>query len=509
MNRKLLGVSIIIIILFSGFAFAGSGDEIKVGLIVDPENVNYLKGEGQNSRDVFAAMYQGLLGEVDMKNMGKRKLLLAESVEVMPNKKDIKVIMRKDPKFHNGDPVTAHDVKFTIDQLLDPANMKAAADILEDNLEELEIVDDYTLIYRFYEPYAPWEDIIGLPVVSKKYFEKAGEDKFGKHPVGSGAFRFVERKIGEYVLLEAVENHHDYKPAFKRLKFVTATDPVSRIAMLERGELDLITEITPHQLRGLKRNKNITIKRTDQIPSMFLMPCRVSWFPELKNPKIRQAMSHAINRQEIVDKLFLGEGYPLYVWTTRSGLDFFPDFKTEFDPVKAKKLLKESGYKPGTELTLTYTSATPNGSLLGQVIQKYLTDVGLSVSLNQLERGVYVTYLRAKDKRTGHMSLSGRPWPQDPSSRFFLLLASDGPYCSYNDRPNQKELDDLIAAQAKETDAEKREAIFRKIHEIDFNDPFYIPLFGLNMIYAMNKRIDYTWVDGALFLIKLDEIKMN
>jgi ABC-type transport system substrate-binding protein len=89
-----------------------------------------------------------------------------------------------------------------------------------------------------------------------------------------------------------------------------------------------------------------------------------------------------------------------------------------------------------------------------------------------------------------------------------LFYRSKAPYCSYTDRPNHKELDRLIARQATQVDPTKRKKLFRKIYEIEAADPQYVPLFGLNMIYAMNKKIDYTWVSGAPGLIDLHKIQI-
>ncbi|MBL7174497.1 MAG: ABC transporter substrate-binding protein [Desulfobacteraceae bacterium] len=485
---------------------AKSKDTVRVALNADPERVDYLQG-GQNAGPVYRAMHRGLLGEIDPDRPGWRRLELAESVEILPSKKAIKVRIKPGQVFHNGDPVTASDVSFTFKQLIDPANANPIATLLR-AVDRIEVIDNQNLIYHFKRPYAPWQDILTTAVLSKKYYEEAGDKKFRQNPVGCGAFRFVSRSLGEKVILEAANQNPELKADFKTMEFLTITDAITRTSMLVTEELDLVLELQPHQLKQLKKESHIKIKKTDQIPSMYSMPMRVSWYPELRDPKLRLAMTHAINRKELVEKLFLGEGYPIYQWTSLTGLDYFSDMKIEHDPEKAKRLVKESGYRPGTPITLTYTSTTPNDIILSQIIQRYLTNIGLTVKLQQLERGVYVTYLRKKDKRIGHLSLSGRPWPADPHIRFILFYRSKAPYCSYTDRPNHKELDRLIVRQATEVDPTKRQKLFRKIYEIEAADPQYVPLFGLNMIYAMNKKIDYTWVSGAPGLVDLHKIQI-
>ncbi|MBW1812669.1 MAG: ABC transporter substrate-binding protein, partial [Deltaproteobacteria bacterium] len=364
------------------------------------------------------------------------------------------------------------------------------------------------LVIRFYDSYAPWRGVLAnVGVTSKQYYEKAGREKFRKHPVGSGPFRFVESKTGEYILLEAVKDHHDYKVAFKTLKMILATDEMTRISMLQAGELDLIHGISPHNIKELKKNSKIRVKENSMTLGFKQLSTKLSWFPEY-NLKLILAMAHAINRKELVDKLYLGHGYPLSLWASKIELGYDPKYEYEYDPEKAKRLLKESGYKPGSEILMTYTKIMPNVGATASAIQKYLSNIGMNVKIRELERGTYVTYFRNKDKRVGFMSLSGTAWAEDPHSRFMAQLRSDGYICPYWTRHNQKEMDDLIDQQAQEMDFPKRIKLIKKIRDINFKDPVSVPLFGTNIIYAMNKRIDYTWPDAAPHFIGLYYIKI-
>jgi ABC-type transport system substrate-binding protein len=175
--------------------------------------------------------------------------------------------------------------------------------------------------------------------------------------------------------------------------------------MLETGELDLIYDILPHQLKRLSKNKHIRIKRATDAPSLFGLAARQYNFAILRDLKFVTALSYAINRKEIVDRIFLGEGYPLYMFASKSELGYDPKYRSPFDPARARRLIKQSSYKPGTPLILTYTSVLPNAALVAQSLQKYFQDVGITIQLQQLEAGVQATYNRNKDKREGHLVL--------------------------------------------------------------------------------------------------------
>jgi peptide/nickel transport system substrate-binding protein len=492
-------------ITLSALVFAAKSGTVKVGMAYDPSTVNMLEMRLASDIPVVLHMHQALMSPDP--ETGKQIPILAESLEVTENGKDIKVKLRKDSVFHTGDPVTAEDVKWTYEECANPSNANMMAGPL-DEIEDIEVIDDHHLIFRFYDPYAAWQELMWVGICSKKYFDKVGKKKFRSHPVGSGAFRFVERKIGESVTLEAVEDYPTYDVGFKTLKFITVPDDVTRLAMLETGELDLVSGVLPHQLRRLKRNKHVKIKTSDRVPSLFGIAALPLTDPVMADPYLGKAIRHAINRQEIVDKIFLGEGYPMYTYASKSELGFDPTVKFEFDPDKSREYLKKSSYKPGQELILTYTSMTPNAPLVAAVIQKYLQDVGITVKLRQLEEGLAATYTRNRDKRLGHLRLYGWAGGRDPSTRLLLSVLSTSPYASYTNRPKKEKVDALVMAQARETDAGKRKAILKELHAMMTEDAVGAILFGLNMIYATTDRIEYNWTPDEAFKSNLHTIKV-
>ena len=510
MKRRNFWTSVFIFTTFftaalSALVFAGKSGTVKVGMRYDPSTVNMLEMRLASDIPVVLPIHQSLMG-ADLES-GKRVPLLAESLTVMENGKDIRVKLRTDVKFHTGDPVIAADVKWTYEECANPSNANMMAGPL-DEIEDIEILDDHNLIFRFYDPYAAWQELMWIGICSKKYFDKVGKKKFRSHPVGSGAFRFVERKIGESVTLEAVEDFPEYDIGFKTLKFVTVPDDVTRLAMLETGELDLVSGVLPHQLRRLKRNKQVKIKTSDNVPSLFGMAALPLTDPVMADAYLGRAIRHAINRQEIVDKIFLGQGYPLYMFASKSELGYDPTVKFDFNPAKSRELLKKSSYKPGQELILTYTSLTPNAPLVAAVVQKYLKDVGITVKLQQLEEGLAATYTRSRDKRLGHLRLYGWPGGRDPSTRLLLSVLSTSPYATVTNRPKKEEFDALVLAQARETDVEKRRAMLKEIHGIMTEDAVGTFLFGLKMIYATSDRIEYNWTPDEAYKVNLHTIKI-
>ncbi len=487
---------VFVLLLFSVTPALAQKKVLRVGLYTDPETINPFEFKTWNELPVTNNLSMGLMSAANP-DTGMRRMGVAESVELMQNKKDILIKLKKGYKFHTGDPLTPEDVKFSVEQIQMPDNANVFAGIFGE-IDQIEIVDGHTLIYRFHEPYAPWQDTMWMGIGSKNYYEKAGKEKFRSHPVGCGPFKLKERKLGEYITLDVFPNHPEIKPDFQELKFIIVPDPITRLTMLEAKELDLIYDVLPHQVEELKQQPHIAIKKA-QVPSLYYLSIKPTFFPELKDVKVRMAMSHAINRQEIVDKVFFKEGYPLYTWANKGEIGYDPGFTIDYNVEKARKLLKESNYEHGNPLVITYTSVMPNAPIVATIVQKYFKNIGMNAMITQLEYGTYLTYSRNRDPRAGHMALSAFAVDQDPNTHLALGMGSGSTYCYYTDRPNQKEMDSLISAQSKETDPEKRLEILKKIHQLNNADPGSIPLFGLHSIYAMNRKIDYTWIHGSLY----------
>ncbi|MBW1813735.1 MAG: ABC transporter substrate-binding protein [Deltaproteobacteria bacterium] len=493
--------------LFPGAVSAGPDDEVRVALYVNTTTVNILELKLGTDLPVILPIHEALIASDPKTGERTFKNSLSESVKIMKNKKDIQVKIRKGSVFHTGDALTAHDVKFTYDQCMNPDNAMVMASALEE-IEEIEVLDDHNLIFHFYEPYAGWKELLWIGICSKNYYEKAGRNKFSSHPVGSGYFRFVERKKAESVTLEAFEDHPLGKVDYKTLKFLTVPDEVTRLAMLETGEVDLITDILPFYVKRLEKNQNIKIKRSSNVPSLFGLSFKPDNYPILKDVNLQRAFTHAINRQELIDRIFLGEGYPMYMYASKSELGYDPNLKYEFNPDKARMLVKKSSYKPDTELILTYTNDVPNAYQVAALIQNYMIRVGVTIKLQQLEQGLHATYSRTKDQRAGHMSLFSWAGGRDPSMRLILSLPSDSVYCAWSTRPNQKALDALVFKQAREADPIKRRALLKKLHKLHHTYPSGPILFGLNQIYATSNRIDYTWAPKESLVFNLNYIKM-
>lgn len=459
----------------------------------------YLGKQGQDYA-LFQLVHQALVrGNTQT---GEWEPWLAESYQLQDNKKDILVKLRKNARFHTGDPVTAHDIRFSWQQYM--ANNNVWGGQYKKQIEDIEVIDDYTLMFKQKRASVDWlRTFINMWISSKKYYEKVGKEKFLAHPVGSGSARFISRVTDDQTVVEAVENHWFRTPEFKKLVFRIVKDQATRLAMLETGEADLAFPIAPQDVKRLKKNKNVKIK-TAIVPSYFTIQLNSAFHGDLLDKNLRLAVNYAINRQWIADKLFFGMAHPLYSTGSASEISYDPNLKYEYDPAKAKQLLKKSSYKKGTAIELVYFPGMPNVEQVFSVVQRNLTDIGITTKLQRMELGAARTRLLRQKKKVYMMLV---PWPgrRDPNSRLKLCFLKGAPFSAYHGRDDMTE---LIKKQEQIFDPAERIRVLKKINQIHHTDPGFAALVGLNLVYATSERIDYTWMPRSDRFFNLFELKM-
>jgi peptide/nickel transport system substrate-binding protein len=507
MKTKYVGIVSIIsmvcmALLLSSSTVTAAESKVSIALTHDLTSLNPFKARLGQDSNVYMALYAPLFTWDAQK--GTSVPCLVKSYKFAENHTDITITLRKDAKFNNGAPVTAEDVRFSWQQFIDPKNANAYAKVFK-SITDVEVVDDHTAIIRLAKVNADWKGLFHrLFIGSKKYYDSVGEDEFTKKPVGSGPFRLVSRAIGESIILEAVQDHYMYPPGFRMLNFLIVPDEITRMAMLEKGEVDLIFSIPSQQVDRLKRNKNVKVK-TAIVPSYYGLSFHTLNFDFLADKNFRLALNYGINRQEIVDKIFLGMAHPLYIFGTQSEITYDPNITYAYDPEKAKVLIKNSSYKPGTPMTLTYHSLVPNAAQVAEAVQGYMKELGVTIELRQMEVGAYLSLARKKSKDLGAMTTTAWFGSQDPDVRLRMGVKSNGVYTQV---PGRKDLDQLVDEQHVTIDEDERYKIVNKIYQMMYDDPPYVPLFGTPMIYATTDRIEYVWVNKVNRLFNLWEIKV-
>ncbi len=240
---------------------------------------------------------------------------LAKSWKLGNKGKSIELNMDERARFTNGDPVTCHDVKFSWQQW---SAGRSPFRSVSRKVKDVQINSDINCVLHLKRPDADWKwEIMRMQIGSKNYFEKVGKKQFAKKPMGSGPYRFVKRIPGTSFELEAVENHWFHTADFKTMKFMIADDPVTRMALLEKGVVDMTFPVDPFHVARLEKSSKIKVK-TASIPSLNALGFNSFSYDIMADKNLRLAINYAINRQEICDEIFMGKCYPPVLFRIQS-----------------------------------------------------------------------------------------------------------------------------------------------------------------------------------------------
>src|SRR5215813_12879647 len=319
---------------------------------------------------------------------------LAERYEFAKDGKSATFWLREGIKFHNGEPVTPEDVKFSYESY-----RGALASAFKAKTEAVEIVDKRTVRFRFKEPFLDFLLLLGSGnvtgagwVVPAKYYQQVGADGFKRRPIGAGPYKLASNEAGVKLQFEAFEQY--YRPVhIKSFTMVSVPEAATRLAMLERGEADLIY-LLPGEL----------IERVQKNPKLMLAPVlsgsfwlELVGFEDPKSPfhdkRVRQAISLAINRTAINDAESAGLGRVSGNWINDDVQYGLPWPELEFNLEKARALMRESGHPNG--FTVDWLTPLAPFYSRGERVVAQLQAIGIRAKLQVMERGVFLQRTQA------------------------------------------------------------------------------------------------------------------
>ena len=391
--------------------------------------------------------------------------------------------LRSGVKFHNGDPLTADDVKFSFDRYKGAGN-KA----LKDKVRAVQVVDPLRVRFVLKEPWPDFMAFYGSPatgagwVVPRKYVEKVGDDGFKKAPVGAGPYRFVSFTPGIELVMEAFEQYWRKPPSVKRLVFKSVTEESTRLAMLKRGEADIAYAIRGPLAEELQRTPGLTLKPTIVHGTQWLNFVD-QWDP--KSPwadkRVRMAANYAIDRKAINQAETLG-----FSRITASLVPHTFEYAWQpplwpYDPAKSKKLLAEAGYPNGFNAG-DYSVDAVNASV-AEAIVNYFGAVGITAKVRPFERAAFFSQFREKKLR--NLVQSGSGAAGNAATRIEAFVAADGMY-TYGSYPD---IEGLVREQAAELDARRREAILLKLQQLMHDKAMFAPIWELGFLNGHGPRV--------------------
>ncbi|SDZ08686.1 peptide/nickel transport system substrate-binding protein [Proteiniborus ethanoligenes] len=294
--------------------------------------------------------------------------------------------LRKGVKFHNGEEFKANDVKFTLER------MKASQTVAHilGPVEEIKIADDYKVLIKTSEPFAPLLAHLShtaSSILNEKAVTEAGED-YGQHPIGTGPFKFIQWDAGDKVIIERFDEYFGGPAKLKTVVFRSIPEGTNRAIGLETGEIDIAYDIDPIDKEKVKTHNNLELIEGPSLSSQYI-GFNINKEP-FNNVKVRKALNHAINVQEIIDVVLEGAGQKANSPLADMVFGHNPDIKGyEYNVQKAKDLLKEAGYEKGFKTTI-WTNENPVRVQIADIVQAQLKEVGIDVSIEVVEWSAYL-----------------------------------------------------------------------------------------------------------------------
>jgi peptide/nickel transport system substrate-binding protein len=487
-------------LLFVLAAPALHASEIRVGFTLDAVTLDPANHRKRETETIIRNLYDGVLTR-DAKMQVVPEL--AESYkQTSPTTYEFK--LRKGVKFHNGEPMTADDIKFTFDRLTKDGAMGGQTSprkSLLGPLKEVTVVDPYTVRFVLAEPWPILPAMLPFQeVVSKKFVEANGSDALATREDGTGPFKLVEWRKGDAVIMERFNDYYGGSSAIPpvgkacvdRVIFKVIPENASRVAALLAGDVDIINELPAHAVKQVEANPNTKVMSVRGTRSVFIAMNLQA--PPLSDLRVRQALAASIDKKLLIDRILGGYATPINGILSPDAFAFdaaLPAVK--YDPEHAKKLLAEAGFKDGIDLTLETEGA---GKETAEAIAAVARKGGFRIRVVVGEGSQLQAKWRKKDEvKPGEMFFSS--WGNGSLDPFDIF----DPTHMTGGRGNQSfysnpALDKLLTAAAVELDGAKRAGLYRQAQEIIAKDLPYQYLWVAADLYGVSKRVT-NWQPSA------------
>jgi peptide/nickel transport system substrate-binding protein len=392
--------------------------------------------------------------------------------------------LREGLTFHNGDPFTADDVRFSFQRY-----KGTSAKLLHERVKAVEVIDPHRVRFVLH---APWPDFMAFYatiatgaawIVPKKYVEQVGDDAFKQKPVGLGPYRFVRMEPGVELALEAQEHYWRRTPSIKRINFKGIPERTTRLAMLKNGEADIAYLMIGDEANAIKADPKLRLAQ--------VIPAATWWleFPEqwdTKSPwhdrRVRLAAALALDKQAINEVERLG-----FSRLTGSMIPSTLEFALRLEPypynaAQAKLLLAEAGYPNGFDAgDLT---PLPPFFTMAEAVGNYLGAVGIRTKMRTMERAAFFTATREKKLQGLVLNASGSLG--NAATRIETYVLSTGTYAYGGDA----DIDELFRQQSGERDRSKREGLLHQIQRLMHERVMQAPIYEPATLHGVGPRVD-------------------
>ncbi|PNS00363.1 ABC transporter substrate-binding protein [Petrotoga mexicana DSM 14811] len=480
MKKIFVVLSVLTLVIF-GFS-QQNGGVLQIGIETEPVGFDPNLVTAFASFRILENVYDGLLKYDENMNLVPN---IAEKYEV-PDPNTIIFTIRDNVYFHNGEKLTIEDVLYTFERIMDEEVGSPAAAYYSE-VESIEVLDSKRIQFKLKVPMANTLLInfasTNSAIVSKEFVETGNNLQLKTN--GTGPFFMSEYVPGDHITLEKNSNYFiPNQPYLDKIIFRIMPEEISRVTALRNGDVDLIEIKEPLSLRSLQSN-NYKVYRQPAL-SYYLLGFNTTREP-LNNPRVRSALSLAIDREEIINMVAFGEGTitgpinpTVQPWTITP--ENFEEY--EYNPEKAKSILAEVGYPNGFEFNIM-TASRYSFDKIAQVIQSQLSKIGVKVNIELVEWGIFLNRWGESDFDSFISLNSGSI---DPDVQFYRTFHSNGSTNVF--LYNNSIVDKLLEEGRKEPNVVERIKIYNQLQNILVKEAPILFLYSPNVLYASQSYVE-------------------
>lgn len=491
MSKKLVSV-LLLTVLVASIALVGCSSSsgtatpapaakkdqaITVGLQMSPKNLDPRLARDVVTQETVALLFDGLY-RLD-KNMEPQPWL-AEKTDISADNKTYTITLKKGVKFQDGSDLTANDVKYTLDSIMDPNFKSPSASDLK-YVKSITVVDPLTLKIELNTVYNRFLGSLNFGIVPEKVAKAAG-DKFGTQPVGSGAYKLDTFKVDDTIAISANPNWFKGKPTIDKVTFKIIPENTTRLTSLESGQIDMVLDgVLPADEPRLAKNTNLTIGKAVATDYEYVgFNLKVAPFKD--NVKLRQAIAYALDKDAIAKNF---EGYRTYIslppnnWAYTDKVNHY-----DLNLDTAKKLLADAGYANGIKIPLKTSQGRADEA---QIIKEQLKKINVDVDVQLLESATYL-----KDLADGNMVMFLHGWTgQTDPDQYTIFVSSQMPPAGANRNGyNNPKVDELYQKGREAMKKEDRMAIYAQAYKIMIDeDCAFVPVYTSPVINVYKSNI--------------------
>ena len=480
--RKRSLLSCMLLIVAALFAFAGctkkasSTDAVVVGIQQDLDSLDPHKVEAAGTREVLFNVFEGL---VKPSSTGEMKGAVAESYTVNDAGTEYTFVLRQGVKFHNGQTVTAEDVKYSLDRAAGKLEGQEAPLVSDfKTVDSVEIVDEKTIKLTLSSANTEFIAFMTAAIIPKGYDDQA------KNPVGTGPYKYVSYTPQDSFVMTRFDDYWGDKAKIKDVTFRIITNADSVVMALKAGTIDIYPYLTHQQAKELTKDFNIEVGPTNLVQALFLNNDR----EPLNNADVRRALNMAMNPKEIIDMVFGGYGNEI-------GTHFIPALSLYYDETtkdvysynveKAKQLLADAGYPNGFDLEITVPGNYEAHCDTAEVLVDQFKKIGVNAKIKKVDWSTWLSDVyNGREYQSTVVGVDAKLAPGDVMKRFRSDASNN--FINYKNT----EYDEIYKKAIASTSQEEKIKLYHQLQQMLTKDAASVYIQDPAKLVAVKKGIE-------------------